>query len=268
MQRFTMLLVLAILSTNGCQQLTTAVDGGTASGTVCFWISATKDAHVSYGRTGEEVDQNFGLNGSLVVAVGPIARKRSYVDFSLPTFPAGTEVQAAKLELYHSGKNEDGYTDDITMNVARIPSGETWTPAAITWNNRPDRGGNFAPETSIPLRSQNWSGTPDIAGYVREMIANSSAYNGFVIWLDDGSFPQQVEKGFYSDNDIRRKQNDLGLAPRLLVRVKLPDGKSTDDITLPFLPSGHDLQNLPQPVTTLRFTRSDSWPTEWNVSPN
>jgi hypothetical protein len=267
MQRCTILLVLIILSMNGCQQLSTAVDGTTASGTVCLWISATKDAHVSYGRTGEEVDRNFGQNGTLVVAVGPIARKQTYVDFSLPTFPAGTEVQAAKLELYHSGKNEDGYTDDITMNVARIPGSETWTPATITWNNRPDRGGHFASETSMPLRSQNWSGTPDIAGYVREMMANPSAYNGFVVWLDN-PFPQQVEKGFYSDNDIRRKQNDLGLAPRLLVRIKLPEGKSTDDITLPFLPSGHDLQNLPQPITTLRFVKSDTWPSDWNTTQN
>jgi hypothetical protein len=233
------------------------------TGVVCLWVSSDKDAFASYGRVGEEVDRNFGQYGFLSVANGPLGIKHSYVHFTPPTFPAGTEILEAKFEMYHSGKNEDGTTDDILLNVGVIRN-EPWSPGTLTWANRPDRDGLPAPETEIRLRSQNWSGTPDITGFVQEMGTNPNAFHGFLVWYRDPS-ERQVEKGFYSNNDSRRTQTELGLAPRLVIRVRLPQGKPTSDMKLGYLPGDTDI-TVPREVTTVKIRKSQTWPADWNVS--
>jgi hypothetical protein len=101
------------------------------------------------------------------------------------------------------------------------------------------------------------------------MFTNPEGHFGFVISLSDEFFSKQIDKGFYGNNDIRRKQNDLGNAPRLLLKVKLPPGFTKNDIGLPpFLPSDHDLGHLPQPVTTLVSIASDDFPAGWSASPD
>lgn len=234
------------------------------SGFVSLWISADKDTYASRGRAGEEGDRNFGQSGSLVVAFGPLGIKQSYVHFTPPSLPPGTEILESKFELYHSGKNEDGSSDEVLLNVAAIRT-EGWNPSTLTWNNRPDRDGLPAPDAEIRLRSQNWSGTPDIRGIAEQMIASPSSNHGFLVWYRDPS-GRQLEKGFYSNNDNRRRQNDLGLAPRLLMRVKLPPGTSAADMVLGFLPPDSDL-TPPRPITMVRTRQSEQWPADWNVSP-
>ncbi len=240
----------------------------TQSGVVCLWIGSDMDTYASYGREGSEANLSFGRNGSLSVAAGMLSRKISYVHFTPPTLPEGTEVLDAKLELFHGGKNEDGYgTDDVTLNVGVIRN-EPWSPMTLTWNNRPDRGGIPPAEYPLRLRSQAWSGTASIVDAVKGMIADPSTNYGFVISYRENFMERQLDKGFYSNNDYRRKQNDLGLSPRLLVRIKLPPGKTTDDMRLGFLPANNDLGGIQQPITMVRFIGSDSWPQDWNVSPN
>lgn len=235
---------------------------------VCLWIGADKDTYASYGPNGSEADRNFGRDGGLVVAAGVLARKTSYVHFTPPTMPEGTEILEAKLELYHGGKNEDGYgTDDITLNVGVIQN-EPWSPLTLTWNNRPDRGGPPPSDFPLYLRSQAWSGTSNIAGTVREMIGDPARHHGFVISRSELFMDRQVEKGFYSNNDYRRKQNDMGLSPRLLVKIKLPAGKTTADMNLGFLPGDHDLGGMPQPILMVRVVGSKEWPADWNVTPH
>jgi hypothetical protein len=246
----------------GCNVTSPSQEG---SGVVCFWISSDRDTYASFGRVGEDVDRNFGPSGFVAVANGPLGIKHSYVQFTPPSFPEGTEILEAKLELFHSGKNEDGTTDDVNFNVAVIRN-EAWSPLTLTWANRPDRDGLPGVDAELRLRSQNWSGTPDISGIVREMIDSSTVHHGFLVWYRDPS-GRQVEKGFYSNNDVRRKQNDLGLAPRLLIRVRLPEGKTVADVKLPpFLAADTDI-TLARPITMLQTRQSATWPTDWNVSP-
>ena len=257
--------LMASLTLGACNALVNNPIAQTAEGDVGYWISANADARVSFGRVGEEANQNYGNGGFLAVANGPLGRKMSYVRFTIPTFPAGTEIREAKLELFHGGKNEDGTTDDIMINVGVVRA-EPWSPATITWNSRPDRGGNPTADAAIRLRSQAWSGTQDISGIVRDMIASPSTNYGFVVWYQDPT-GRQVEKGFYSNNDGRRTQTSLGLSPRIVMKVRFAPGTGTADVTLPFLPSDHDLGHLPQPITTVLYRAGSDWPTDWNVSP-
>jgi len=261
-------ITLAALLASGCNLLQEATPAQpVGSGTICFWIAADKDTYASFGRTGEEGDLNFGQHGTLVVATGPNGRKKTYLNFARPNFPEGTEILFAKIELFHPGKNEDGTSDDIPLDISTIRT-EPWSPATLTWNNRPDRGASHTSEFQLMLRSQAWSGTGNIKGFIEDMFMNPSSHYGFLVALEDGFFANQIEKGFYANNDIRRKQDDLGLSPRLVMKVKLPAGKSTNDVTMPFLPTDNDLKNLPRPVTMVRFVQADEFPSDWKVSPN
>ncbi|MCC7437514.1 MAG: DNRLRE domain-containing protein [Armatimonadetes bacterium] len=234
--------------------------------TICVWLASDRDTYASYGRVGEEADRNFADYSPLAIAKGELARKQAYVNFARPVFPQGAEILEAKFEMFHGGKNEDGTTDDILVNVGSIKN-EAWSRSTLTWNNRPDRGG--VPPVDVPpirLRSQAWSGTDNIAGAAQEMlITQPNNHYGFVVSLGQVF---GVEKGFYSNNDIRRKRDDMGLSPRMVMKIRLPAGKTTQDIQMPFLSPDHDFSKLVQPITTIRFSPSNDYPADWNVSPN
>lgn len=243
----------------GCQLLPTSSDPK-ASGTVFLWIGADKDTYVS----ANEPNRNFGQNGFLVVAgnqsLGII--KRSYVHFLLPTLPENTVIEEAYLELYHPGKNEDGQRDDINIPVVR--AADSWNPLTMTYGDEPNSfpaGSEF----SIALRSQAWAGSGDISGIIGPAFEDPDRFHGFVLfWQDVQSLG--IEKGFYSNNYQGRSAADMGNSPRLLVKASLPEGKSTDDITLPPFPSDNDLDFAGQEVKMLRFTGGEEWPDEWNVA--
>lgn len=266
----TLAAIAFVATLSGCEVIAPPVIPPTPAqaDVVCLWIGSDKDTYASYGREGTEAEWNFGRHGNLAVAAGMLARKNSYVHFTPPTLPEGAEILEAKLELFHGGMNEDGYgTDDVTLNVGVIRN-EPWSPGTLTWNNRPDRGGVAPADYPLRLRSQAWSGTPNIVDAVKGMISDPSTNYGFVISYRESFMERQLDKGFYSNNDHRRKQNDLGLSPRLLVKIKLPPGKTTDDMRLGFLPTDHDLGAIPQPIVMVRFTGSDAWPPDWNVTPD
>lgn len=266
MKHLLLLTTFLALALGSCEQLTSpgSISTGVASDSVCLWLAADKDAFVSCGRTAscEEGDQNFGRHGTLVAAHWELGRKQTYMHFTIPTLPPGTEIIDAYIELYHSGRNEDGKRDDIDIPMMRAAA--PWSPMTITWRNQP----NTDPLTQVSyirLRSQAWSGSPNVISLVRPWFERPADNYGMLLYWRS-NLGLGIEKGFYSNNDIRRTQTDPGLAPRLLVRIKLPAGKTTNDITLPFLPADTDLDQ-PRPVTTLLFRQGGTWPVDWNVAP-
>lgn len=259
------ILVLGLGLASGCSLVPTEEELTGNSNIVYLWIGANADAFTWCGFQTAGCpygDANFGKNGTLPVAFTQLDLKRTYVHFDLPGLPDGTEVEEAYLELYHAGKNEDGRTDDINIPVATVPS--AWDPMTITHNNQPfqQTPSGF---TSIDLRSQAWSATPNIDVHVTDMFANPSTNFGFAVYWPTMNPP--TEKGFYGINDIRRKRNDLGLSPRLLVKVVLPDGQTVADITLNPLLSSTDIAPAGSgPILMVRTASGgDSWPDSWDV---
>jgi hypothetical protein len=266
MNRSFPLAALVALVLAGCDTVGSSLSSidGAASDSVCLWLSADKDATVSCGRTSscEEGDRNFGQDGILVVADWENAHKQTYIRFTIPTLPVGTEIIDAYVELNHPGKNEDGKRDDIDIPFMRASG--PWSPMTITWRNQPNADPLVA-ESTIRLRSQAWSGSPNVLHLVRPWFENPSTNHGILVYWRS-TLGLGIEKGFYGNNDIRRKQNDPGPAPRLLVRIKLPEGKTTNDITLPYLAADTDLDQ-PRPVTTVLFRKGGTWPADWSVAP-
>lgn len=247
-----LLCLLPILA--GCSSSTTT--GPTSSGVVCLWIGADKDTWVWFERP----DNEWGQDGHLRVAdYGD--HKRSFVHFHLPILPEGTEILEAYLELYHGATSEDGYTDDIDIMVQRAP--RPWSPQTLNWNSHLP----FTPssEFTIDLRSQAWSASADINQRVVEMFGDPANDHGFVVHYDNQSLTTGVEKGFHSNN-YNRPADDLATAPRLLVKIELPEGKTTDDMVLPALGSDNDL-DFPAgtEILMVKFAPGPGWPSSWNV---
>ncbi len=241
----------------------TAVSGSGA-GVVYMWLAADRDTYIWTGDFGIQ-DANWGDSDTLVVAFTQDGRtvKRSYINFSLPEFPAGTEVLEAYLNVYHTGANEDGQTDDVMIPVQR--ANPTWNPLTLTPDNEPifGAGGEFG----IDLRSQDWSGSENIAFLVQQIMADPDNFDGFVMhWQPFSGL--QIEKGFASNNHRSRTATSMGLAPRLLVKFRLPDGFDTGDVVLPAgLPTDTDLGFAGVPVTVAQFAGgTDTWPSNWDVA--
>jgi hypothetical protein len=247
-----MALIGLVLS--GCS--TSSTSGPTSSGTVYLWISADKDTWVWY----EYPESSWGQDGYMRVAfMGD--NKRSFVHFHLPILPQGTQILEAYMELYHGGANEDGYTDDLDIMVQRASG--AWSPETLTWNNQP----TFIRSTEffIDLRSQTWSATPDIVDVALQMFADPDSYYGFIVDYWASSVPQGIEKGFDSNN-YTRTADDLKHSPRLMLKIELPSGKTTDDITLPALASDNDLDfGEGVEILMLRYSGGSDWPSSWNV---
>lgn len=267
MRYLSTLIFLPVFVFTGCTSNSPTSSGPPASGEVYLWIAADKDTYISCGRTAscEEENLNYGTSGTLVVADWELAHKRSYVHFVIPTLPDSTEILEAYVELYHSGKNEDGKRDDITIPVAVASA--AWSPLILTWNNNPDKGLPLGANFSLRLKSQAWSGSENITGIVKGIFADPSKFYGFIFWWSmnmNGGLG--IEKGFFSNNDLSRTQTELGKSPRLLVKIKLPSGKTTNDITLPFFVPDNDLTALARPTQMMLFRQSSDWPSDWDVA--
>lgn len=251
--------ILVGLAGAGCVRNLGSIATSGGDGEVCYWISADADTYIG---PGPEADRNFGREGSVSVSgftsVQP--SRLTFVRFPYLHFPQGTEILEAKFQLFMGGKNEDGQGDDITMAVDLIHD-FPWSPLTLTWNTNDAGRRSWGGTYPFIIRPQNWCTTENIAEAVRTSYANQDKIHGYVV-----SYRRQTahRKGFSSNQDFSRKQNDLGKAPRLLLRVKLPAGSTTSDVTLPFLAADTDL-TLPRPVTTVRFSVSSTWPADWDV---
>ena len=254
---------LILLAAAACRIPTGLANSNQPSSSFAFiWLGSYKDAFVSCGRVGPpcpEGNNNYGRHGSLGVACCGVAFQKSYIQFGLPILPSGSVVEEAFFEMYHGGKNEDGTSDDVIIPLA-LAAGP-WTVAGITLANEPNRSTSGA-FSSIKLRSMGWSGSPNIASTVRDWYANPGANNGLNVYWPG---PSVMQKGFYSNNDVRRRVNDLGLSPRLLIKVRLPAGATPADVTIPPLPADTDLPFPGQTVLMALIQTGADWPAQWDV---
>jgi len=256
------LAALSVLSlVTGCITFPSSNEDG--GGDVHMWISSDKDTYVSCGNPMQgcpEKDRTFGTSNQLVAAEWELGIKKTYLHFTPPKLPPGAEILEAYIEVYHSGKNEDGNTDDLQLPIDF--AGAAWSPSTLTYANQPNQQ-LFGSFTTLALRSQAWSSTPDVAGLVQQWIDDPASNLGIVMYWASPS--QNAEKGFYSNNHTSRKVNDLGLAPRLLVKVRFADGTTTADMTLGALPPDNDL-SLGAEVLMVRYVSSETWPGDWRVA--
>lgn len=246
-------LIFSIIS--GCTKSTSTGTSGNSQ-TWCLWIGADKDTYVWL----EYPDSQWGKQGYLAVAyLGD--HKRSFVHFVLPNLPDGTEILEAYMELYHGGQNEDGYSDDLDILVQRASG--SWSPETLTWNNQPPF--SRATEFTIHLRSRAWCGSEEIKHIVTQMFEDPENDYGFIIDFFSASITVGIEKGFHANN-FDRTASDMKNAPRLLVKVELPSGKTINDITMPPLASDNDLGFPPgTEILMLRYNNGAEWPENWNV---
>lgn len=231
-----------------------------ASGYVYYWITTDADTYVECSFAGGACSGgDFDHSGYdfVTVAHSPLSIKRSYVNFPKVTFPPGTIIEEAYFEMFHSGKNEDGKSDEILMDVNRVR--KTWNAGTLTYTNQPIPTGNGG-EVQLKLESQDWSGTTNLSTQMQQELMGSSTFEGFLISLLSPN--PGYEKGFYSGNHRSRTLNDLGLAPRLLLRVKLPDGFDTNDV---IVGPGH-IDGSGGNYVGFRFQTGSNWPSDWELA--
>jgi hypothetical protein len=224
------LILLGSLFT-GCDIIEDVIDieNGTGAGTLYYWITTDADTYVECtfsggGCSGGDFDHS-GYD-FITVANSQLSLKRAYVNFPGVQFPQGTVIEEAYFELYHSGKNEDGKTDDLQLDVNRVRT--AWNAGTITYFNQPIQPGHGG-EFQLKLESQNWSGTNNMAGAMQQDLGSPN-FQGFLITYHNAV--PGIEKGFHSGNHRSRTLNDLGLAPRLLLKVTLPSGFDSDDVLI------------------------------------
>lgn len=231
-----------------------------ASGTVYYWISSDADTYVEcIGVVGpcQSFDVDRSGSDGLVVARTSSGVKRTYVNFPRPVFPPGTQIEEAYFELYHSGKNEDGKTDNIQLNVTRVRS--PWNAGTLRYDNQPVRVESGS-EFGMRLESQAWSGTQNISFAMQQDLMSSNAFEGFVVFLSQ--FEPGYEKGFHAGNHASRRLGDLGFAPRLLLKVQLPDGMTSDDVDFPSLHTDGTAGSF----FGIEFRNGNDWPADWDIA--
>ncbi len=253
--------VICCLTLASCDIIDEAVQvDKTATGTVYYWISSDADTYVECltiagGCSGGDIDHS----GYDFVAVAHTSSeiRRAYVNFPQPSFPSGTVVEEAYFELYNIQKNNDGKSDDILLDVNRVH--KDWNAGQITYSNQPILTGNGA-EFNMKMRSQNWCGTIDIGSFMQQDLLTASNFNGFLVSIQ--SYEPGYDKGFCSGNHKSRTLTDLGLAPRLLLKVKLPAGFTTDDVQ--FTKTHADGQG--GSYVGFRFRQGADWPADWKLA--
>ncbi len=224
--RIRLLLVLFIFgSIAGCKNNPIA-SSGTSTTPYAIWIAAVTTTYISDAPT--DTGSNFMLQGYSTIQLWDIPgivshHEVSYVRFVLPSLPAGSTIDSAYFELYHAATDEDGTTDATQFWVSEVGTG--WGADTMTWNNGPDHGKYFQPPSPMvcPLHSVDWCGTTDISSIVHKWFTNPATNTGFRLDLAN---QKNFYKAFNSNRTFTRTDSTLGLAPRLLLIVRIPDTAS------------------------------------------
>jgi hypothetical protein len=231
------------------------------TGRVAIWVAAEEDAFIKSNQP----QQNFGRSISLGVDGGPAQYEYTYLRFSLPSLPVGTTIMTAHFELYHGGINDDGRGTDYELLGVRQPTAP-WSAITITYDNAPNRPGHDGPAVpgvGVCVNPRDWSPSGEIAGGIGSAYHQNRRAVDFYV-LRDRTPP--VGRGFYSNNHLSRHQDELGLAPRLLMIVQLPDGAYIDAQTWEEFGSAHDQGTLSQSVLMSKAEQAvPSWPSSWGV---
>ncbi len=193
---------------------------------VALWIAAASTTYISDAPT--DTGTNMLLQGSLNIGLWDIPgivshHQVSFVKFVLPSLPPGSGIDHAYFEVYHGGQQEDGTTDNTQFWVSQI--GVPFGFDTMTWNKSPDHGRYNAPPTIVcQLHSKDWCGTHDIRDTIQNWFNNPASNTGFRLNLASQS---NYYKSFYSNRDLSRTDSTLGLAPRLLILLHIPDTTSS-----------------------------------------
>ena len=253
--------VSILFSLNACEMILDEADIEEVVGNriAYYWIMADADTYVECVKAGGAcvpVEANYA-GRPLVTSHNALGIKRSYIDFPIPNFPAGTRIEEAYVELFHSGTNEDGKTDNISIDITRVRT--PWVADEVHYENQPVQTG-VGGEFQIKLRSNDWSGSNNMAFAMNQEIENPANFHGFVAFI---SRPEPgYEKGHYSNNDNSVIQDGLGRAPRLLLKVELPEGVSVNDIGFP---ERHTDANGSQ-IFGSRVRQTVNWPADWDIA--
>jgi hypothetical protein len=271
------LALLAITIFSGCGSVTNPFVPPPAPPTTALyvWCAPVADTKID----ADYPDQNFSTSGDNTFARAHIPGivawyVKSYVKFQLPHFPAGTKVDEAYFEMYHSGTTEDGTTDNTRFNVS--PVGRQWSADTITWNNGPDMRGvtSGVNPWKVILHSNDWCGTTNIADTISSWLIDTTKNTGFRIEIGD---QQNFYKSFYSNNSFIGSRNSggrtdstLGKAPRIIMKVELPAGTSTSDITFGSIEPDTDIKfgaftMSKGYILMANWITASDWPAAWGV---
>ncbi len=250
--------LIIMLSFCSCE-IIDEIESSSTIRTAYYWIIADADTYVECVKAGGicvPVEANYA-GRPLVTAHNALGVKRSFVNFPLPDFPKGTVVDEAYFEMFHSGTREDGKTDDIFIDVNTID--EPWIADDVHYNNQPIQPG-LTGLFQIKLKSAAWSGSSNIATLMNDRINAPEQFHGFVAFIQR---PEPgYEKGYYSNNDDSVFNDGLGRAPRILLKVTLPEGANANDIG--FNDQHTDINGSRIFGSSARQVQD--WPADWEVA--
>ena len=110
-------ITISLVSLSSCDIFEQSIQTAGESGTVYFWLASDADTYVELVGGTTPTQANNSGHDFLAVQHSVLGVKRTYVNFPLPSFPEGTEINEVYFEMFHSGQNEDGKTDDINIDV-------------------------------------------------------------------------------------------------------------------------------------------------------
>jgi hypothetical protein len=259
------LLVLFSLTSYGCNGRNPITNNPPSSGSQTFvsyfWCTAVKDAYVS-----SVLDYNHGGYDWNNVGTGQTnGWQRTYIEFYLPQLPAGAVITDAHINVYENSQQWPGQS---SIDVA-LANGD-WDPTTITWSNQPNPPGAMGAGPAIGAYSgiPKWRGTDNIAGYVQDHMDDPSSNNGFVLVMND--YYGNWLRSFASLNHATRTADNMGQAPRLMLRIETNAPLTNANVLPSGLPIDNELTNRLTGLITVseqRFGISD-WPSDWDVATN
>jgi hypothetical protein len=273
-----------VLAFFGCQSrgstpspspLTPTMEGTSQGATAFLWLAADKDAWVGCrAQNCADGDLNHGTLFSIDISAPtiPPGTTRIYVEFYLPELPDGTVVEEAYINLYEDSRQIPGNESRPVIKVL-----QEWDPRTINHNNQPMPIGYLSEDARLgPYQDVNeWRGTypfsNNLASVVQEHLRDPGRNHGFLI-----NNPSNITylRSFRSDNALSRTETDMDFSPRLLIKVRLPNGTESFlgpiNVVLPPLPPDTDLdENLTGPdVLMVRIAGGAVWPASWDVAFN
>ena len=255
----------------------TPVMEGSAEGEFAFvWLAAVKDADVRCTAPGcVDGGTRYGDLPALNLALAdvmPPGIQKTYVAFYLPQFPPGTEVVEAHLNLFEQSEQ---IPSAAPRPVDLVPG--PWDPMRVSYDRQPvppgaraEMVGEFAGFGARDTWRGTLARTSALVPAIEAHLADPASNHGFVIQ----NFPDP--SGFYlrsfsSLNHPSRTASDMGQAPRLLLKLRLPEADpvlSAGTVVLPPLPPETDLdETLPAgEVLVMRVAGGTDWPAEWRVA--
>jgi|GEM_PF-3345240 len=194
---------------------TPAPGTGTPGGLESVCIEVEDDAYVSETSP----DDNFGIGGELQLYNDGAEKTAIYLRFDVSDLPAGSQLQAASVELYLRGLQP--LTTPPLSEISTVS--RAWFENRITWNNRPPSGNDIdAPVLDTTYGFKAW----DVLPQVEKWLAGT-ANDGLVIEPMNSLPTQQLRAKFTSRESAAAAQR-----PRLCVTYRAPT------LTPPRTPTG------------------------------